>query len=531
MRIPQLIKTGIVMFGALAALVFFAASARAAGPPETPVTEAATGLAGTTATLNGTLNPKKKAKTGWYFAYNTNGSCTEGSTTEPGAEVTGRALKVPTPVTSLVPSTQYTFCLVASNAAEESTSGLPLTFETLAVKPAVESETNSSVTPFAATLEAQVNPENQATTSCVFEYGKTVAYGASVPCEQGVLEGSVSQLASARLAELEPAETYHYRIVVENATGVTEGNDGEFTTVGPPRLTTGEAQSPTRTTVTLSGTVNPEGAETIYHFGYIDQPGYEAAIAESAPDRYAKGAGTAPFKLEASREIQAVGPVPVEELRPETTYHYALVATNAAGTEIGEDETFTTAPATKPIVATGAAVEVTPTSAVVVGALDTRGLQTSYDFELGTEARNYSPQGFASAGSIAGTQAASRQLSYLIPGVTYHYRLCATNYDGTTCGADQTFTTPGVPNPVTLPASPPLLATPAIPTESPPGIGVLGTTTRRITNAQKLSKALKACVKKPKSKRASCQRQARKKYVVNTNAKGKKKHAGGKKHG
>jgi len=54
----------------------------------------------------------------------------------------------------------------------------------------------------------------------------------------------------------------------------------------------------------------------------------------------------------------------------------------------------------------------------------------------------------------------------------------------------------------------------------------------KYTRSQLLTKAMKACKKdKKKSKRLACEKQARKKYVVNTNVKGKKKHAGGKKHG
>jgi len=56
----------------------------------------------------------------------------------------------------------------------------------------------------------------------------------------------------------------------------------------------------------------------------------------------------------------------------------------------------------------------------------------------------------------------------------------------------------------------------------------------KLTSAQLRAKALKACRKEHqhnKRKRIACEKQARKKYVVNTNAKGKKKHAGGKKHG
>jgi hypothetical protein len=56
---------------------------------------------------------------------------------------------------------------------------------------------------------------------------------------------------------------------------------------------------------------------------------------------------------------------------------------------------------------------------------------------------------------------------------------------------------------------------------------------RPLARAQQLAKALKACRKDgSKHKRQICEKRARKRYVVNTNAKGKKKHARGRKsHG
>jgi hypothetical protein len=100
-------------------------------------------------------------------------------------------------------------------------------------------------------------------------------------------------------------------------------------------------------------------------------------------------------------------------------------------------------------------------------------------------------------------------LSNLQPGATYHYRLCATDVDGTTYGGDETFTTPGYSNSIILPATPALVpyAPIAVPTET---TGLRGT--KALTSAQKLAKALKACRKDRKSKRAGCERQARKKY-------------------
>ena len=64
---------------------------------------------------------------------------------------------------------------------------------------------------------------------------------------------------------------------------------------------------------------------------------------------------------------------------------------------------------------------------------------------------------------------------------------------------------------LTAPAAPPLIATPAIAFPTETGTTTT-TTTKALTRAQKLAAALKACKKKPKSKRASCQKQARQRY-------------------
>ena len=48
-------------------------------------------------------------------------------------------------------------------------------------------------------------------------------------------------------------------------------------------------------------------------------------------------------------------------------------------------------------------------------------------------------------------------LTGLQPGSTYHYRLTATNPDGTSYGPDETFTTPAYSNPIVQPPGLPLL--------------------------------------------------------------------------
>src|SRR5580692_2081928 len=90
-----------------------------------------------------------------------------------------------------------------------------------------------------------------------------------------------------------------------------------------PSVATGEAKNLTQRTATLEGVVNPMGVETSYHFAFIGEAGYQAALAGNP---YAEGETTASLSAGSSEEPQAVGPVLASGLLPGTTYHYALVA-------------------------------------------------------------------------------------------------------------------------------------------------------------------------------------------------------------
>jgi hypothetical protein len=94
-----------------------------------------------------------------------------------------------------------------------------------------------------------------------------------------------------------------------------------------PAVTTGAASAITSTSATVAGSVNPNGAETKYHFEY----GTTDTYGTSTPEKSAgKGAKVKAVKAD------LVG------LATSTTYHYRLVATNASGTVGGADMTFTT---------------------------------------------------------------------------------------------------------------------------------------------------------------------------------------------
>jgi DNA-binding beta-propeller fold protein YncE len=102
--------------------------------------------------------------------------------------------------------------------------------------------------------------------------------------------------------------------------------------VRQPEVTTGATTGIGRTSATLTGTVAPEGASTSYRFEY----GPTAAYGSSVPvPEGALGSGFTSVTVS----------VVLNGLKPESVYHYRLVATNPEGTSYGADRELATVPA------------------------------------------------------------------------------------------------------------------------------------------------------------------------------------------
>jgi hypothetical protein len=97
--------------------------------------------------------------------------------------------------------------------------------------------------------------------------------------------------------------------------------------VGKPGVATGRATQVKITSATLNGRVNPNGLATVYFF----QVGTTIAYGARTPDT-AAGNGAA------GRPVAAA----IGGLAPNTTYHFRLVARNAAGTTLGGDRALKT---------------------------------------------------------------------------------------------------------------------------------------------------------------------------------------------
>ncbi|MBK7029757.1 MAG: fibronectin type III domain-containing protein [Bacteroidales bacterium] len=116
------------------------------------------------------------------------------------------------------------------------------------------------------------------------------------------------------------------------------------------------------------------------------------------------------------------------------TSEYVKTGGTTKGTKIASFK-FGNAPA----VTTLAATAVNSTSATLNGTVNPSGLATTYYFQYGTTTSYGSVTSTISAGSGASAVTVSANISGLITGQTYHFRLVATNTDGTSNGSDLTF--------------------------------------------------------------------------------------------
>jgi hypothetical protein len=203
-----------------------------------------------------------------------------------------------------------------------------------------------------------------------------------------------------------------------------------------PTAITGPVTATSSTSATVTGTLNPNGTATAWHFEYGKTTSYGTNTASTNA-----GSGT-------SDVAASVG---LTSLTPNTTYHYRLVATSTAGTSRGTDGIFSTSSAVEAV--TSSATNVTLTSATLNGSVNPFGHATTWYFEYGTSTSYGTKTALQNAGS--GTTAAnvSAGVTGLKSGKTYHYRLVAMNTAGTAQGSDITFLTATAPAAVTAAAS------------------------------------------------------------------------------
>lgn len=219
----------------------------------------------------------------------------------------------------------------------------------------------------------------------------------------------------------------HVVYAVESAAGVVKA----FAAFVAPDVLTQAVSEVKGSTVTLHGMVDANGvALSDCHFDY----GTSTSYGQSTPCVPAAGsiADSSPHAVSA----QLTG------LTPGTTYHFRLRAANAncaICSATGADETFTTLP--PPSIDGAETRAITTSSATLAAKINPKGSATEYRFEWGTStAYGHTvpvPDGVIVAGSA--DVAVETALAGLSANTTYHWRIVASNENGTATSPDQTF--------------------------------------------------------------------------------------------
>lgn len=410
-------------------------------PAPTAVTLAATNVTTSSITFNGNVGPNGN-DTAVHFDY---GADINYGSVANGSPATVLAAAGATAVSATIATqcgTTVHFRVRANNVIG-TTNGGDLTATTGAcgaTPPTVSTSAATNITATGATLNGSGNANNY-TTSANFDYGTTTSYGQSVAAIPSLLSGTSATALSANLSALACGTTYHFRLSATNAGGSVSTADRTFTTSPcpgqAPTANTGVASAITATSATLNAAVSANGAATVVSFDY----GTTMAYGLSAP------ATQSPLAQNASN---AAVSATVTGLSCAQTYHFRVNANNGnGGTIYSIDQIFTTAacPAQIPTATSLAATAVTATSATLNGTINANGAATTVSFAYGATAA-YGSTAAATPASLP-ANAVGTTVSAAIGGLScatsYHFRVDATNANGSGHGGDLSFTTAACP--------------------------------------------------------------------------------------
>ncbi len=218
--------------------------------------------------------------------------------------------------------------------------------------PDVTTEPASSIEPQgSAMLNGRVKPDGIALTACQFEYVEAALYessaanpyaaGAIAQCEPaaGAIPTAGETEVHAGLSGLPPGVRYDYRLVASNKTASDKnpssyGANVELVLPPLPTIEAADASNLTRNSAELSVRINPGSLSTTYHFEYDTTP-----FAPGEPEG-SHGTSVGAGELAANAGSTEIGPLTITDLKEDKTYYWRVVATNAAGTTLGEDHTF-----------------------------------------------------------------------------------------------------------------------------------------------------------------------------------------------
>ncbi len=388
----------------------------------------------TSAILAGTIDPGG-IQSSYHYEYGLDTNYGQSTAVVDAGSGSG-ASSAPQPVTGLDPNTTYHYRIIGSNSSGQIL-GVDGSFTTDAAPPVVgSSAVASAITPTSVRVHGLVDPNHSATTFYV-EYGTTTGYG-SVTVAESAGDSPADSEVQTSLTDLSPGTLYRFRIVADNGTGGPQpGTDETFITA--PATAAG-ATAVTSAMATLTGVLNPHGVATTYHFNYGPSPGLGLSTAEVSAG---SGSGEIPVSTA------------VAGLTAGRTYYVELVATSADGT-VRTSARGSFESVAGPVAVGVGAIDVTTSSATLVGSADTHGLPGTYRFEVTSLDRGFAANSTERpTPAVNGLQRVTAGFSGLPEGRGFLGRLVATAEGGATAYSSQfAFATAAPPQAVPPPPPP-----------------------------------------------------------------------------
>lgn len=389
-----------------------------------------THAAGVTAELMGEVDANG-SPTSFDFSYGTTSSygnatpsATAGSQWNPQV--------VSQTVGGLRPATVYHYRATAENSNGHSY-GMDQTFKTPTVAPIVEGLEAPGPKAGTVALRGRINPGGLQS-KYHFEWG-TTSFTVGPQPDAELPPSTLPESVSLPIAGLKGDTTYHLNVRATNIDG--EGHaETQFTTPDwHPHVESQWISDMRAGNVILHSSINPEGFDTQYHFNWGTSQSYGNTAPEGGdPDI---GAGEAPVSVQ-----QAIG------VKGETYYDFRTRASNEEGssddgTRPAANVQFTT-PDWRPIVTDAPASAVKTNRATLTGTVNPNGFSTEYYFEYGLTPEYGNRIPWAPMNQLPSTEVAEPVGAVAVglqPDTTYHYRLIATNREGSHVTPDREFTT------------------------------------------------------------------------------------------
>lgn len=330
-------------------------------------------------------------------------------------------------LTSLSYNTTYYVRAYATNSKGTSY-GDEKVFTTSKLAPTVTTAEATSVTTNSAVTGGNVTSDGGASVTA-----RGVCWSTSQnPTISGnhTTDGNGTGEFTSSLTGLEENTTYYVRAYATNSEGTSYGSQKSFTTsqnTSLPSVTTYQVSDVTATTATCGGYVVSDGGATVTSRGVCWSTSHNPVLNTNYMTN--DGSGTGEFSSS------------ITGLSPNTTYYVRAYASNSAGTNYGEEKTFTTNDG-MPVVTTAEVTGIAQTTAICGG-------NVLSDGNLTVSARGVcwstSPNPMININYMthdgSGTGEFVSNITGLSPNTTYYVKAYATNSAGTSYGEQKIFTT------------------------------------------------------------------------------------------